>query len=155
MERVQEARSYTFDLELGYFQFYLGDAEADPGSILPTLWDGGDVWAHRLVVMPGMLVVRTEDPSYAKVIVTLHDGEPGELAKDWNHVIDASLAIPSGRLVVMDFAPVTSLLNSITVEPSTYRVRIGHRYRNGFDEDPYFVSLWPAPLSNSIAHRLA
>jgi hypothetical protein len=135
-----------FDLFADYFQFYLQDELVD-GNL-------GDSWTPEavdrlLAVAPGTVGVGTVRNMTVPVDIERCDSEPDESHDAWEMVVDCSLEVTSGRVVVAgctDYFPDAARLN---VPPDTYHVRV---YYGGLDtlsddelegNDRYLIRLWP------------
>ena len=68
-------------------------------------------------------------------------GHDAELA-DWDHVVEASLEVTSGRVLVM--SPAGPASAPIAVPPGWWRVR-AHRSVFSEEHEAARVVLWPAP----------
>lgn len=146
-------RTECFSLFADYFQFYLQDETVD-GNL-------ADSWTQEavdrlLAVTPGTVGVGTVRNMEVPVVVELHDLEPSRDLDRWDHVVECSLNIPSGRIVIAgctDFFPDAA---RIEVKPGSYRARVLYRgldtlSEDGLDgNDQYVVVLWPGPPCDVI-----
>ncbi len=147
-------RSHTYNVFADYRQVYLMDDDRDVNTA--EIWTD-EASARWLAVGPKVVAFSTARGDEVPVTVTIQDTPPdddaGALAR-WDHVVEAGLALPSGRLVVMgpteDYDTEAA---RITVAPGSYRVRIymgnlGDIIRGGWwtepDDDHYHVVLWPS-----------
>jgi hypothetical protein len=88
-----------------YFQIHVGDADADG--------DPSDPWteqalADHLAVTPHALGIGTVVNVNVSVTVVVLPQEPSDDSSAFDHVVEASLHVPSGRLIVMgctDYGP--------------------------------------------------
>src|SRR5262249_15433373 len=85
------------------------------------------------------------------VEVEVHAAEPPYDPGDGDHIVDSSLALPSGRLAVLEWP--SRPVAQFSVAPGCYRVRaffgnlrsvLGEQEPS---EDYYKVVLWPAPVA--------
>ena len=128
-----------------YHQFYLQDenSEAD----LTQIWDERTS-VDMIATGPGVVGVGTARNYQVPVTVRMLDSEPGEALGRWDHVTEASLAVPSGRLLVSGPTDWPNV-RRIAIEPGYYRARVHCANlesvaQNGIDGDDYYeVVLWP------------
>ncbi|MBB5716253.1 hypothetical protein [Sphingomonas aerophila] len=132
-----------------YHQFYLWDHEANPD--VPTSYTEEDT-IRRIKAAPFVVVVQPERNMNVSVEVEI-TGEAPELALDaWDHVAEASLDLPSGRLEIYECTGES--IDILTVPAGTYRVRtyhsgLGTLSDDGLDgDDHYRIVLWPAPFTD-------
>ena len=90
-------KSFELSLFADYFQFYIQD-EAVMGD-LSRIWDE-EATARMLAIAPGTIGVGTARNMDVPVTVEICDQEPGDDVPEWDHVIEATLAVASGRIVV-------------------------------------------------------
>ena len=129
-----------------YSQFYLEDGHY-VHSDLPRLWNEQSS-ADMIAAAPGVVAVGTARNFDVPVTVRILDSEPEEVPDRWDHVAEASLAPPSGELLISgptDWPDAERLV----IEPSDYRVRVYYARlenvaANGIDGDDFYeVVLWP------------
>lgn len=134
----------SFNLFADYFQFYLWDEGMEP--LAPEEWTDLDV-QRRLLVAPNVVVVCPERNMTVPVEVQVHDAEPDINVSDWDHVVDCSLDLPTGKLQVHECTG--GSVARFAVSPGTYRVRafygkLGTLRENGLaGDDHYLVAFWP------------
>jgi hypothetical protein len=146
----------TCQLCAEYHQFYLLDEEASPR--IPTDFECRDL-TPRLVVCPNQVVVLTFQPNMVSVTVEIMDAEPSLDIAGWDHVVECSLEIPSGRLAVDRC--VGSVAARLAVAPGWYRVRVclaGIRDWSSVSdgEDPpesYQVVIWPGDPGPEVVRK--
>jgi len=105
--------------------------------------------ADMLAAGRGKLGISTVRNFNVPVTVVIRTMEPQDSFETWDHVAEASIEVPSGRIVVTE--PTGSLPDAlrIPVEPGTYRARIFYGLLDKIDEmgfegeDHYRVVLWP------------
>ncbi|SFU88345.1 hypothetical protein SAMN02799631_02888 [Methylobacterium sp. 174MFSha1.1] len=131
-----------------YHQFYLWDHGASPDA--PTDFTAADV-ARRIKAAPFVVVVQPERNMEVPVEVeVVRDAPPLDLDR-WDHVAEASLALPSGRLEIHECTG--GSVDVVPVAPGIYRVRAEHGglgtiSPDGLDgQDRYRIVLWPAPFA--------
>lgn len=128
-----------------YCQFYIWDGGMAPQA--PEEYGPEDV-RRRMKTGPHVVVVQTASNVTVAVEVEVHDAEPATNISDWDHVVEASLHLPTGQLQVHESTggPVADFL----VEPGWYRVRACHAGLSTPDEsgaagrDRYLALVWPA-----------
>jgi hypothetical protein len=128
-----------------YHQFYLWDAGMNPQA--PEDYSADDI-PRRIKTGPYVVVIQPERNMPIPFDIEVHDSEPSYTVEAWDHIAEASLHLPTGKLQVEGCmeGPVADL----SVEPGWYRIRSFH---GGFDtiaevgtdgEDYYLAQLWPA-----------
>jgi hypothetical protein len=136
----------AFKLFADYHQFYLWDAGVDPEA--PEDYTEEDV-RRRIKAGPHVFVIRTERNMTVAVAVEVHDAEPPCSPGGWDHIAEASLDLPTGRLQVHESTG--GVVAEFAVDPGWYRVRSLHGGFATIDEtglggnDHYLAILWPAP----------
>ncbi len=129
-----------------YSQFLLQDEQLR-GNLAES-WNEQSA-SDRVAVAPGVIGVGTARNYLVPVTIQVRRSEPEDDPESWDHIAEASLDVPSGRVVIA--GPTDDFADSprLTVTPGTYRVRI---YYGGLDtvspnglegSDHYRVVLWP------------
>lgn len=143
---------HVLRLYADYNQFYLGDSAFDHANT--QLWSQ-EAHERRLdVVPPSFLAVGTHRFDYVPVVVEIEQVPAQEDLGDWQHVVEASLSLPSGRLAIdacssylperwPDRLEGSDASPHISLPPGTYRVRVCYAGLDTLDEDHYHVVLWP------------
>jgi hypothetical protein len=141
-QRVVDAEVYA-----SHSQFYVADPTAEARTDL--VWDGAAL-ERRLGAVDGLVAVGTVGYCFLPVRIELWDAEPPHDLGDWDHLVEASLDVGSGRIVLAG-AEGEADLDPIEVERGTYRLRSSATGLDGADEmdggDRYRVQLWPAPAA--------
>lgn len=134
-----------------YHQFYLWDSAMNP--MAPESYNEADT-ERRIKTGPHIVVIHPERDALVPVAVEIHDSEPGLCADEWDHIAEASLALPSGNLQVHECTG--GVVADFKVAAGWYRVRSMH---GGFDtvadvgidgNDYYKVVLWPADPADIV-----
>ena len=136
----------AFDVFADYHQFYLWDRGMTAEA--PEDYTDADVY-RRIKIGPHVVVIQPERNMTVPVEVEVHDADPGFDPASWDHITEASLHLPTGRLQVHECTggPVAEF----EVEPGWYRVRSLHGGLASIDasglegSDHYRAVLWPAP----------
>jgi hypothetical protein len=136
----------AFAVLADYHQFYLWDR----GMVnqAPEEYTDEDVW-RRIKTGPHVVVIQPARNTTVPVEVEVYGADPGFDATTWDHIAEAGLHLPTGRLQVHECTggPVAEF----TVTPGWYRVRSLHGGLGTIDGsgleggDHYRVVLWPAP----------
>jgi len=145
------SRETRFDIFADYCQFYLEDGTSN--FLTENLWDDEQAFLDMLATGPGGVAVGTARHYSVPVKVRVLDSEPEDNLDHWDHVTEASLSVPSGKLVVVGPTEYRPDAPRITVAPGDYRVRVYYANlesvaANGIDgDDHYEVTLWPDELA--------
>ncbi|WP_236053541.1 MULTISPECIES: hypothetical protein [Streptomyces] len=152
------AMTTTTELTLfaDYFQLHVSDAVAD--GDLSDAWTDQAV-ADQLAVARHALGIGTAVNVDVSVTVVVLPQEPGDDSSEFDHVVEAGLDVPSGRLAVQggtDYAPDAA---TFEVPPGWNRVRVSRSNLArateadvDSDESPETtervrIQVWPAPES--------
>ncbi|MEL6528791.1 MAG: hypothetical protein AAFQ27_02455 [Pseudomonadota bacterium] len=134
-----------------YFQFYLWDHGTQPDA--PTDYDDADS-RRRIKVAPYVIVVLTERNMTVPVELTVLDSAPPLELDRWDHLVEASIEIPSGKLEVFECCGQS--IDVLAIGEGSFRARVGYAgldtlSPDGLDgDDIYSVSLWPAPVEPEV-----
>jgi hypothetical protein len=143
---VQPLGSYALDLFADYYQFYLRDEKETEDQ--PDDW-GDQLVMQMIAVAPGIIGVGTARNTTVPVSVDVVDSRPDNDFTAWDHVTEASLEVPSGRIVIAGTSDYLPDAKRLAVSPGTYRVRVHYGgldsiSENGLaGEDHYHLVLWP------------
>jgi hypothetical protein len=142
--------SFELSLFADYHQFYLQDEPAS--GDLSRSWDA-EAMTRLLAVAPDVIGVRTARNMIVPVKVKILDSSPPDDFTFWDQVVEASINISSGRVVIAGCTDYFPDAMCIPVEPGIYRVRIYYGglasiSEDGLEgEDHYQVVLWPEKYS--------
>ncbi|WP_375465358.1 hypothetical protein [uncultured Methylobacterium sp.] len=131
-----------------YHQFYLWDHEASP--LAPTDYTEEDT-VRRIKTGPSVVVIQPERNMDVPVEIEVVDRPPDLDLSAWDHVAEASLDLPSGRLEIHECTG--GSVDVLSVPAGTYRVRAYHGRLGTLSEDRldgddhYRIVLWPAPFA--------
>ncbi len=137
-------------------QFSLRDSAS---RLTGTGWTSSAVESHRIGAEPGGLAIATARSDVVESSVTLLPSPPS-LLPEAEHVVEADLPVPSGRLVISGPADYPSQAKFFSVLPGLYRARVsyvpagppsvtwnehefGEHYR-------YVVELWPVVTPSGV-----
>ena len=140
-------KSFEVSLFADYFQFYIQDEPADGN--LSEAWTE-EATDRLLAVAPGTVGIGTVRNMDVPVAVQILEGEPDDDSSEWDHVVEASLDVASGRIVIAGCTDYFPDAKRIEVSPGSYRVRVSYGAldtlsANGLDgDDHYRLQLWPA-----------
>ncbi|MBX7080683.1 MAG: hypothetical protein K1X88_15915 [Nannocystaceae bacterium] len=122
-----------------YHQFYLWDAGSSPQA--PEDFDAADI-AARVKVAPHVVVVQPVRNDEVPVSFELHERDPGVDPAAFDHLVECSLALPTGQLQLHEVMGGAVL--ELRVPPGSYRVRVGFAGLARAGDDRYAVVMWPA-----------
>ncbi|MDH7971288.1 hypothetical protein QH494_03770 [Sphingomonas sp. AR_OL41] len=143
-----QALNKRYEVFADYFQFYLWDQGKQPDA--PTDYTEEDT-GRRIKAAPFVVVIQPARNMVVPVEVGVTDIPPVLATDDWDHVAEASIDLPSGRLEIHECTG--GSIDVLPVSPGTYRVRA---YFGGLDtlsddglegDDQYRILLWPAPFA--------
>jgi hypothetical protein len=146
-------QSYQFNVFADYFQIYLQDEQAAEEWNLPNDW-GNQFVSQMIGVAPGTVAIGTVRNVDVPVEIQLLNSRPSDDLTVGDHITEASLDIPSGKLVVVGCSDYLPDATRIPVQSGNYRVRIYYSElesmsEDGFEgNDHYKVLLWPEESSD-------
>lgn len=139
-------KSVELSLFADYFQFYIQD-DAAVGD-LSSSWTEETV-VRLLAIAPGTIGIGTVRNMHVPVTIEIHDREPEDDFSDWDHVVDATLDVSSGRIAVAGCTDYFPDAKRIEIPSGSYRVRASYGAldtlsKDGLSgDDHYRVQLWP------------
>ena len=86
---------YSVKVFADYHQFYVWDAGAQPAA--PEDYSAEDV-ERRVKVAPHVIVVQPVRNMEVPVELEVHASDPGFDEAQWDHIVECSLDLPSGKL---------------------------------------------------------
>ena len=137
--------SQDFTVFADYFQYVLMDEASEDD--FSTIWTE-EALKRMLAVGNGALCPGTLRNVEVAVQIVLHEQEPAMNLAECDHAVEASIHIPSGRLVVMSCTGYLPDAPRVAVQSGTYRIL---SVATGIDsiknewepaEDKYVVHLW-------------
>jgi hypothetical protein len=136
---------YEFKLFADYHQFYLQDEQADG--------DLSDSWTEQattdlFALTLGTIGIGTVSNSDIPVTVEVYNSEPDNDFDEWDRIIECSINVPSGRIVVAGCTDYFPEAARISVEPGVYQARVFYGELDSLSEDgcdsndKYKIALW-------------
>jgi hypothetical protein len=152
----------TYQVYAGYRQFYLLDADSPGDTSSPDFWTP-EAFTARLAVQPGVIGIGTDTYGEVPVTVEALDSEPALSAQAWDHVVEASLHVSTGRLALAPCPDSDSPVTRIAIPPGWFRVRV---HSAGLNAEPpsevdhcgdsYLIQAWPsAPRERAVLKSFA
>jgi hypothetical protein len=146
-----------------YYQFHVQDAEAVDGFLDGDSWsnDAFDRW--RVAVARHAIGVGTARYDVVPVTLEVRAEPPTRDSFDaYDHVVEAELELPSGRLAVTGCTDLPSEVDPVVLpKPGRYRMRIAYEpdprpRRVADDREPgdfltYRLTLWPVTHASGMA----
>lgn len=138
---------HRFELFAHYFQFWVENDDDDHDAHFGEWTD--EALASRLVVAPRAISVGTARYEVVPVEIIIAEAPPRDEVEGWDQVVEASLDVPSGRMVVAECTEYRPNAARIDVRPGTYAVRVYYGGLSTVDEhgmegqDRYRLVFWP------------
>lgn len=144
---------HQFEVFADYHQFFLIDENDD--HLVPEDISNEDI-ERRMIPARGVVTIFTARNMTVPVTIEVHSSEPAVDLTLWDHVVEGSLEVKSGKVVVMgctDYYP-----DSPRVRCSRGWQRVRAHYGDleslsddGLDgADHYMIQLWPAPKGELV-----
>jgi hypothetical protein len=146
---------YEFIVSAEDFQFYLQDEKAET-EFPETMHD--ELTADLFTVGDRIVGVGTVRPTDVQVIVECIAEEPDEGLEDledWDQVVECSIDLPSGTLVITNNIEDFAVAARVPITPGIYRMRIYYGMLDevdaeGFEGDDFYkILLWPGRMEES------
>jgi hypothetical protein len=137
-----------YEVFADYFQFYLQDEGERPEA--PIEYTDEDI-DRRIKAAPFLVVIQPARNMTVPVEVEVTEEAPALLPEDWDHIAEASIELPSGRLEIQECTG--GSIDVLPLVPGTYRARayfggLDTLSQDGLDgDDRYRIVLWPAPFA--------
>lgn len=134
-----------------YGQFYIADKNANGDTSSENFWSD-DAFNDRLAIEDGIIGVSIEnDEAVANMEIELLKSKEGENDfSEFDHVVEGSLQIKSGKLQIQD-CPTSQVELELEVEPGWYRVRVSSsNLEKAYQENPedkYIIKIWKESFS--------
>lgn len=113
-----------------YYQFYIWDPEAS-NQIAPEDWTDEDV-KNRAKFTDHVFVLSPVRNAEVPFTIEIHESEPSFDIDEWDHIVEACLKIPSGRLEVHECTGGSHA--EISLLPGTYRIRAHYKALDSISE---------------------
>jgi len=132
----------SLELFADYHQFYVLDSGVGQP---PEDYTDDDV-QRRVKIAPSVLAVLAARNTTIPLLVEVHENDPGTSLDDWDHIVECSLELPTGRLQVRECSGAAVL--DLQVTPGAYHARVlfaglGDVSEDGLTgNDRYAVMLW-------------
>lgn len=145
----EASMQYEYTIITDHFQFYVEDEEC--GADTSTIWDTSQVNGLLAFNRCLMSIGTVRYGGETRVIVQVLDRRPIDAFDEYDHVVKASIDVPSGRLMVWSPENGFSTAPRISVKSGIHGV--GVCYGNistvtdtnvTSSKDYYKVALWPA-----------
>ena len=129
-----------------YHQIYLLDETESPPY--PEQIDDADL-DRRIKVIPFLLAIYTTSDEELEFDIKITPAQDGDDELRWDHIVEAPLAIPSGKLIIATPESYLPDAPRVTVAPGIYCARVAGRGLNANGREQYLVSLSPV-ASDSV-----
>ena len=145
----------------GYRQFHVSSDPSEGDAGADTFWTE-EAFRDRLAVGPCTVAVSTDTYGKVPVDIEILDGPSSRPLDKWDHVVEASIDVSSGRLEVSG-CPDPEPLHAFDVKPGNYVVRVFSRGLSpnaddggDYNGDEYLLEIWLAPeRTRSVLRRFA
>ena len=138
-----------YEIFADYHQFYLKDAQNYLNA--PLDYTDEDI-KRRIKAEKYIIVIQPERNMTVPVDLEVVNSAPQEDFEDWNHVAEASLNLPSGKLQIEECCGETK--DILILSPGLYRIRAfyGKLDKLSFDglegDDYYKIVMWQEPFED-------
>ena len=142
---------YEFQLFADYHQFYIQDEPADGN--LSEAWTP-DAVERLLAIAPGVIGIGTVRNTDVPVTIDVLDEEPEKEFDESDQVVECSISISSGIIVVAGCTDYFPDAARIRIQPGDYRVRANFsRLKSVLQDgltggDRYHLQIWRAPVAD-------
>jgi hypothetical protein len=147
-KKILEQHDLTFFTE--YYQFYILDSETEAQTDSADFWND-EAGKRKLAIGEGLLGVTVAKYAEIKVQFLVLSTEPREHSYA-DHIVETSLKLPSGLLMVKDCTNFETQLE-LNLEKDIYRVRISSfklwTVKGDEGDDYYVVEIWKADFSTT------
>ena len=141
------AERYAWHLYASHHQFHLED-DGDPGDAGNEGFWSEEASADMLAMGPRIIAVVTASYGRVRVVLELHHARPPLEPEPWDHIVEGSIDLPSGRIRLIGCLDDAWMVKQVPA--GSYRVRChggslagGVEYGDGADH--YLLQLWRAP----------
>ncbi|WP_406068474.1 hypothetical protein [Micromonospora sp. NBC_01638] len=149
-----------FEPYADHLAFVISDAEATEDIFDGDTWDkADDTW--RISVERHSIVVGTARYDYVPVRLVLLDTPPEDESLDaFDHVVEADILVPSGKMAVTGATELPSEVEPMPLPAGRYRVRVAYaqtdRRPARFDLEgvgdhlEYQITMWPTDADRRV-----
>lgn len=146
-----------FEVFADYFQVWLEDEQA---PLIPKDFWTAEALERHVALAPGVVEFGTARNFTVPLDVVVSGAAPELNLDQWDRVVEVSLDVPTGILVVMGCTEYVPKAERMRIQSGTYRVRV---CAAGLDrvspnrlegEDQYRAELWPAPMAEPAVIKL-
>ena len=147
MESPKILYKNNYEIFADYHQFYLTDSEEHPNA--PENYTDEDI-QRRIKAEKYIIVIQPERNMTVPVELEVLDSHPSNEFEEWQHIAEASLVLPSGKLLIEDFYG--EIKDAIDLGSGIYRIRayygnLDKLSFNGLEgDDHYKIIVWQAPF---------
>src|SRR6185312_3536252 len=134
IEIVEHVMRYEFQLFADYHQFYIQDEVAE--GDLSEAWTP-DAVERRLALAPGVIGIGTVRNTDVPVIIDVLDHAPEEEFDASDQVVECSISISSGVIVVAGCTDYFPEAARVQILPGSYRVRANFTGLDSVSEDRF------------------
>jgi hypothetical protein len=131
----------SFDVAADFHQFYLMDDDVQPP--IPEAVTDQDM-AARVRVAPSIAVLHTTVEGIVPVTLQVGQAKPRDDSSHWDHVVEFSVDVPSGRLVVAGCVSYLPECPRVSVPAGSLRGRAS--FRTSPSSEQCRISLWPGSI---------
>ncbi len=149
MESAKILYKNHYEIFADYHQFYLIDAEEYPDA--PTDYTDEDI-QRRIKAEKNVVVIQPERNMTVPVDLEILDSAPPENFENWDHVAEASLDLPSGKLQIEECTG--NVKDILVLSSGSYKIRVFYRGLDklsfdGLEGDDYYkIVMWQAPFED-------
>ena len=135
--------SLELKLFADYHQIHVVDDRPDAGDL--SDW-GGSAVSDGMALGVGALGIGMAQNMDADVSVVVLDAAPPDEPLDptWQHIVEASMEVQSGRVMVMGCSDYGPEAKRVDLAPGAWRLRASSRVV-GPEEEKLLIELWAAP----------
>lgn len=140
--------THRFQVFADYFQVIVMDEASDDD--FASLWDRENSEIQMLAIGKSTIGIGTLRNADVYVDIHIDTHEPSYSVNEFDHLVEASIHLPSGDLAIMGGAETLSAARRIKIAPGSYRLLYAVRgietIQSEYEpaDDIYSLFLWPA-----------